>query len=75
MGDLRDPPPPPPSPILGPMSIGAELWGRAEEATQKIIHQIQPTGLSEERRRAVIDYVQRLIRGRLGCQVNIFVLG
>ncbi|XP_052173099.1 uncharacterized protein LOC127788633 [Diospyros lotus] len=72
MGDLRDLPPPPPSPILGPMSIGAERWDRAEEATQKIIRQIQPTGLSEERRRAVIDYVQRLIRGRLGCEVFPF---
>ncbi|GMP86103.1 hypothetical protein CsSME_00039018 [Camellia sinensis var. sinensis] len=76
-GDLREPsvgaaevrpvvtsPPPPP--------IGAARWDRAEEATQKIICQVQPTAVSEERRGKVIDYVQRLIRGCIGCEVFPF---
>ncbi|KAA8517526.1 hypothetical protein F0562_017844 [Nyssa sinensis] len=33
---------------------------------------IQPTAVSEERRKAVIDYVQRLISGCLGCEVFPF---
>ena len=53
-----------------PSSIGLERWARAEEATQKIICQVQPTAVSEERRREVIDYVQRLIRSTLGCEVS-----
>ncbi|KAL7169501.1 hypothetical protein ACSBR2_034520 [Camellia fascicularis] len=76
-GDLREPsvgaaevrpvvtsPPPPP--------IGAARWDRAEEATHKIICQVQPTAVSEERRGKVIDYVQRLIRGCIGCEVFPF---
>lgn len=49
-----------------------ELWQKAEEATREIISQIQPTIISEERRRAVIDYVQRLLRNYLGCEVFPF---
>jgi hypothetical protein len=49
--------------------IGAERWSRAELATKKIIFQVQPTEVSEDRRRKVIDYVQRLITGCLGSQV------
>jgi hypothetical protein len=51
-------------------AIGAELWLRAEEATQGIIAQVQPTVVSENRRNAVIDYVQRLIRNCLRCEVS-----
>ncbi|XP_004302534.1 PREDICTED: uncharacterized protein LOC101304393 [Fragaria vesca subsp. vesca] len=50
----------------------AEYWRRAEAATQGVIAQVQPTDVSERRRRAVIDYVQRLIRGFLGCEVFPF---
>lgn len=53
-------------------AIGAEYWKRAEEATQGVISQVQPTVVSEKRRRAVIEYVQRLIRGFLGCEVFPF---
>lgn len=49
--------------------ISAESWQRAEAVTQGIIGQVQPTLVSEERRKAVIDYVQRLIRNSLGCEV------
>lgn len=51
-------------------AIGAELWQRAEEATQGIIAHVQPTVVSENRRKEVIDYVQRLIKTRLGCEVS-----
>ena len=51
--------------------IGAEYWQKAEEATQGIIAQVQPTVISEERRKSVIDYVQRLIRNFLGCEVRL----
>ncbi|XP_010529160.1 PREDICTED: uncharacterized protein LOC104806129 [Tarenaya hassleriana] len=77
MGDLEDcsvleersssPLSPPRSP-----SNQSEFWERAEEATRLIIAQVQPTLVSEERRRAVIDYVQRLIRTTLGCEVHPF---
>nr|GMC92004.1 uncharacterized protein LOC109179216 isoform X2 [Ipomoea batatas] len=52
-----------------PFSIGAERWATAEEVSQCILQKVQPTAVSEERRRAVIDYVQRLVRGSLGCEV------
>ncbi|PSS34759.1 hypothetical protein CEY00_Acc01867 [Actinidia chinensis var. chinensis] len=73
MGDLREP-------IVGAAeeisvpssSIGPERWARAEEATQKIVGLVQPSAVSEERRRGVIDYVRRLIKGRLGCEVFPF---
>lgn len=84
MGDLRDWSPEPNGAALEerPLSssssvpsnqtaIGAGYWQRAEEATQEIISQVQPTVVSEERRKAVIDYVQRLIRNYLGCEVRI----
>ena len=53
--------------------IAAESLQRAEEATQGIIAQVQPTVVSENRRRAVIDYVQRLLRTWLGCEVSVYV--
>ncbi|KAG9152634.1 hypothetical protein Leryth_022406 [Lithospermum erythrorhizon] len=43
----------------------------AEKVTQEIISEVQPTDKSEGRRSEVIDYVQRLIRTCLGCQVKI----
>lgn len=81
MGNLRDWSPEPNGTVLeereptaaaattAMATIGAEYWQRAEEATQGIISQVQPTVASEERRKAVIDYVQRLIMNYLGCQV------
>ncbi|XP_027071294.2 uncharacterized protein [Coffea arabica] len=58
-----------PSSDPNPLSISARRWVRAEKATQNIISKVQPTAVSEERRREVIDYVQSLIRKRLGCEV------
>lgn len=61
------------SPSLVPLNqteIGAEYWQKAEEATRAIIAKVQPTVVSEARRKAVIDYVQRLIRNRLSCEVR-----
>ncbi|XP_062004077.1 uncharacterized protein LOC133721471 [Rosa rugosa] len=52
--------------------VSAEYWRRAEEATQGVIAQVQPTHVSERRRKAVIDYVQRLIGGCIGCEVFPF---
>ena len=53
--------------------IAAEYLQRAEEATQGIIAQVQPTVVSENRRRAVTDYVQRLLGICLGCEVRVYV--
>ncbi|CAN6715411.1 unnamed protein product [Malus baccata var. baccata] len=55
-----------------PTAISAEYWLRAEEATQGVIAQVQPTDVSERRRKAVIDYAQRLIKSCLGCEVFPF---
>ncbi|XP_010252088.1 PREDICTED: uncharacterized protein LOC104593785 [Nelumbo nucifera] len=60
------------SPNPNPFSIGAGSWSRAELTTHEIVCRIQPTVVSEERRKAVIDYVQRLIRGYLGSEVFPF---
>ena len=54
-----------------PTAIGADYWRRAEEATQAIIAQVQPTVFSEKRRKAVIDHVQRLLRGHLRFEVSL----
>ncbi|XP_007033558.2 PREDICTED: uncharacterized protein LOC18602238 [Theobroma cacao] len=84
MGDLRDWSPEPngvaseerssssSSSSSNQAGIAAEYWKKAEEATQGIIAQVQPTVVSEERRKAVIDYVQRLIGNYLGCGVFPF---
>ncbi|GFZ01739.1 PAP/OAS1 substrate-binding domain superfamily [Actinidia rufa] len=52
-----------------PSSIGEDNWVVAEETTQEVICCIHPTLDSEEKRRDVIDYVQRLIRCSLGFEV------
>ncbi|KAK2981819.1 hypothetical protein RJ640_010336, partial [Escallonia rubra] len=77
MGDLREPNggvteerSAPSTSLVGPSSSGIvpERWARAEKATGRIICQVQPTVVSQERRKEVVDYVQRLIKGRLGCE-------
>ncbi|CAN1142055.1 Protein HESO1, partial [Linum perenne] len=55
-----------------PLTIDAANWKSAEAATQLIIAEVQPTNVSEERRKAVVDYVQRLIRNSTGCEVLPF---
>ncbi|XP_074317524.1 uncharacterized protein LOC141653596 [Silene latifolia] len=80
MGDLREP-----NGVIWEESVvtlsssssvssaaGRKVWSRAEVATQEIIRQVQPTVVSEERRRDVLDYVQRLLKGYLGCEVFPF---
>lgn len=85
MGDLRACSPEPrglftddrllPLPSLSnpnPPAIGAAQWARAENTVQEIICEVQPTEVSEERRKEVVDYVQGLIRVRVGCEVFPF---
>ncbi|KAH0459218.1 hypothetical protein IEQ34_012032 [Dendrobium chrysotoxum] len=56
-------------------AIGADAWMQAEQATQEVIHHILPTVVSEQRRKAVVDYVQKLIRGFLNSEISaIFLL-
>ncbi|VFQ69632.1 unnamed protein product [Cuscuta campestris] len=50
-------------------SIGQERWAAAEIVSGGILGKVRPTAVSEERRRAVIDYVQRLVRRSLACEV------
>ncbi|XP_006843704.2 uncharacterized protein LOC18433557 [Amborella trichopoda] len=55
-----------------PRAIGPDRWRRAEDRTCEIISKIQPTIVSEQRRKAVVDYVHRLIHGYLGSVVFPF---
>ena len=52
--------------------IGPQRWAVAEKVTQNILRRVQPTTVSENRRQRVIEYVQNLIRGSLGCEVKCF---
>lgn len=53
------------------LSIGVEVWMMAEQRIQEILSTIQPTPVSEEKRKQVIEHVQRVIRGHYGTEVNI----
>ncbi|KAL2251816.1 UNVERIFIED_CONTAM: hypothetical protein Sindi_2303900 [Sesamum indicum] len=61
-------------PGAGPVmrALDTDRWSRAEERTAELIACIQPNPLSEERRNAVADYVQRLIMKCFPCQVCTF---
>ncbi|KAK6142736.1 hypothetical protein DH2020_023084 [Rehmannia glutinosa] len=61
-------------PGAGPVmrALDTERWSRAEERTADLIACIQPNQLSEERRNAVAEYVQRLIMKCFPCQVCTF---
>ncbi|KAK8962424.1 hypothetical protein KSP40_PGU018911 [Platanthera guangdongensis] len=52
-----------------PPAILPSMWPQAELATQEIIKHIQPTVVSEQRRKAVVEYVQKLIRGFVSSEV------
>ncbi|CAJ1974562.1 unnamed protein product [Sphenostylis stenocarpa] len=54
------------------LSVDEELWKMAEERIQEILWIIEPNVLSEENRKDVIDYVQRLIGDSYGAQVLSF---
>ncbi|KAL0397993.1 UNVERIFIED_CONTAM: hypothetical protein Scaly_0247700 [Sesamum calycinum] len=72
-----EPGPPLPNGLLpgaGPvmLALDTDRWVKAEERTAELISCIQPNQLSEERRNAVADYVQRLIMKCFPCQVCTF---
>ncbi|XP_015631106.1 uncharacterized protein [Oryza sativa Japonica Group] len=52
--------------------LDGERWAAAEVRTAELIARIQPNADSERRRRAVYDYVRRLITNCLSCQVFTF---
>ncbi|KAL5796030.1 hypothetical protein ACOSQ2_000850 [Xanthoceras sorbifolium] len=52
--------------------LDEERWSKAEERTAELIACIQPNPFSEERRKDVADYVQRLIAKCFACQVFTF---
>lgn len=58
-------------PGAGPVmrTLDRDRWMKAEKRTAELIACIQPNQLSEERRNAVADYVQRLIMKCFPCQV------
>ncbi|KAL6597496.1 hypothetical protein ACP70R_046936 [Stipagrostis hirtigluma subsp. patula] len=55
-----------------PSSISPDAWRRFESATDAVVRKIQPTVSSDRLRAAVIDYVQRLFKYHVGCQVFPF---
>ncbi|RWV95554.1 hypothetical protein GW17_00041818 [Ensete ventricosum] len=57
-----------------PSMIRAENWRRAEEATREVLRCIRPTVVSEQRRKAVVDYVQQLLKTRISRVVIFQVL-
>ncbi|XP_024016664.1 uncharacterized protein LOC18026715 [Eutrema salsugineum] len=54
------------------MPIDGELWMIAEERAQEIINAIQPVIASDRSRNEIIEYLQTLIKDRLGIEVFIF---
>ncbi|XP_044462258.1 uncharacterized protein LOC123193376 isoform X3 [Mangifera indica] len=57
-----------------PLAIDAELWLMAEERIQEILSIIQPAMVSEQKRKEVIDYLQRLINSYYGVE-QAFLFG
>lgn len=62
--------PPLPASNPDPASIALESWARAETTTQEIVSCIQPTLVADQKRKDVIDYVQRLLRYCIGYEVT-----
>ncbi|MCD7460493.1 hypothetical protein HAX54_043641 [Datura stramonium] len=52
-----------------PSEVTEDCWAVAEEAIKEVVNCVHPTLDTEEKRKDVIDYVQRLIRCSLGCEV------
>ncbi|KAK4419834.1 hypothetical protein Salat_2396300 [Sesamum alatum] len=52
-----------------PASLSEESLSVAEEAAQRVLNCVHPTLDSEEKRRDIVDYVQRLIKSHLNCEV------
>ncbi|CAH9075313.1 unnamed protein product [Cuscuta epithymum] len=51
-----------------PSVIGEECWSSAEETTTELVNCIHPTMDSEEKRKDVMEFVQKLIRDSLSCE-------
>ncbi|XP_074580814.1 uncharacterized protein LOC141837282 [Curcuma longa] len=49
-----------------PSAIRAVNWQVAEKATQDVLRCIQPTMVSEHRRKSVVEYVQKLLKRCIG---------
>ena len=72
LADYNPPAPPVVQPLNPlPSEIGVESWRVAETATEVVIENIQATVRSERKRQEVVDYVQKLIRYHLNCEVKI----
>ncbi|XP_074559707.1 uncharacterized protein LOC141815650 isoform X2 [Curcuma longa] len=67
---LMQPPPPPVDP--DPSAISAEKWHVAEKATQDVLRCIQPTVVSEQRRKGIVEFVQKLLKRCIGIEVFPF---
>ncbi|KAL8549024.1 hypothetical protein ACS0TY_008053 [Phlomoides rotata] len=50
-------------------SLSEDCLSAAEEAAQQVLNCIHPTLDSEEKRRDIVDYLQRLIKTHLNCEV------
>ncbi|XP_008242648.1 PREDICTED: uncharacterized protein LOC103340921 [Prunus mume] len=66
--------PSPPSPSLptsnpDPSAVSPESWARGEDATRDIVSKIQPTLVTHQARKEVIQYVQSLITSNVRCKV------
>lgn len=59
---------------LSTLPIDGELWKIAEERTQEILSALQPVYSSDRSRYEVIQYIQNLIKDRLGFEVRTLVL-
>lgn len=59
---------PPPTPAAS-TRIRSETWQRAEEVAEVVLQRIRPTAESEERRKAVTGYVQKLFNGAAVAEV------
>ncbi|XP_019159819.1 PREDICTED: uncharacterized protein LOC109156416 isoform X2 [Ipomoea nil] len=52
-----------------PSAIDVDIWALAEETAQEVVNYIHPTMDSEEKRKDVTDFMQRLIRCYAPCEV------
>lgn len=57
------------APQSNPWFIGIQRWNKAEKACEGIISKFQPTIVAERKRDAVINYLQRLLKDNLDCEV------
>ncbi|PIN08200.1 Polynucleotide adenylyltransferase [Handroanthus impetiginosus] len=55
-----------------PLEIRTANWATADRVAGEIIRKVQPTSVSEEKRREVVDYIQRLIKNFLGAEVFLY---